>query len=180
MTFEVSRPTPQERVWLGILVLALSALAWIAVSSIRNNLVHAIGKLGFSVHEYGSVNVRSLIVAILWSICGFFFVVLMQRMEKEFKSRSLLRWLLAISLIVFLATLALVFLDGWFSRSMVLGLIFECLELTVSFWATWLIFFKKKRLGLLSVFLSAGSLCLCGLVLLNSFALMIIPGVSFR
>lgn len=180
MTSEISRAPPQKRVWLGILVLAFSALAWIAVSSIRNNLLHTIGKLGFSVQEYGSVNVRSLIVAILWSICGFVFVVLTQRMEKEFMSRSLLHWLLAISLIVFLSALMSVFLDGWFSRSMVLGLIFECLELMVSFWATWSIFFKKKRLGLLSVFLSAGSLCMCGLVLLNSFALMIIPGVSFR
>lgn len=180
MTSEESSVTRQVRGWLNILVLAFSALAWIAISSIRNNLFHTIGKLGFSAQDYGSVNVRSLIVAILWSVCGGVFVVWTQRIEQEFKSRSLLHWVLAICLIVFLSALTLVFLDGWFSRSMVLGLIFECLELMASLWATWAIFFKKKRLGLLPMFLSAGSLCMCGLVLLNSFALIIIPGVSFR
>jgi len=61
-----------SRAWLNGSMFLLSIFVWLSVSSNRNNILHAIGKLGIATKGYGSVNLRLLLIALCWSVVGCF------------------------------------------------------------------------------------------------------------
>jgi hypothetical protein len=168
----------RNRRWLNGLMLPFSALVWLDVSSNRNNILHAIGKLGFAIRGYGTVNVILLVVALIWSLGGYLLVT--TTCNVDIKIRSSLYFFLGISSVVAATGLVGVIFDSWFSTHFLLGSAFELLELLLSIWISWFIFFRPSHRNRFSDLLGSGLFGLFGLIAVTSVALLVFPRVGFR
>jgi hypothetical protein len=156
----------------------LSALFWLGVSSNRNNILHAIGKLGSATSGYGTVNLPLLLVALCWSIGGC--LVAATIYDVDIKSKRLVYLFLGIVIVVAAMAALGIFFDERSSTSLFLALAIEPLELIVASLIGWIILFKpSNRIGL-SGLVGGGLFGLFGLIFVTSAGLLICPRVSFR
>lgn len=178
MITPVSRTFHRGRAWLNGLMFLLSALVWLSVSSNRNSILHAIGKLGISTKGYGTVNLELLLVGLFWSIGGCF--VAAMTCGVEIRRRQLAHLFLGIlAVVAATATLGILF-DNTFALSLFLGLVVEIVELILASLIGWIVFFKPSKLKGLSDLIGSGLFGLFGLIFVTSLGLLIFPHVSFR
>jgi hypothetical protein len=155
-----------------------SVLVWLDVSLNRGSILHAIGKLGFAIRGYGTVNVMLLVGALTWSVGGF--LVAAVTCDVDVRMRALLYFLLSISFVVAVTSLVGIIFDTWFSISFLLGLAWEFLELLIAGWISWTIFFKLSHRNQFSDLLGSGLLGIFGLIAVTSIGLLVCPRVAFR
>jgi hypothetical protein len=168
----------RNRRWLNGVMLLLSALVWLDVSSNRNSILHAVGKLGFATAGYGTVNVILLVGALIWSAGGF--LVAAMTCDVDVRTRTSLYFLLGASFVVALTSLVAVIFDTWFSIHFFFGIMLELLELVVAGWIGWAIFFRPSHRNLFSDLLGSGLFGVHGLIAVTSIGLLICPRMTFR
>ena len=166
------------RSWLNGLMLLLSALIWLNVSSNRNSILHAIGKLGPAIKGYGSVNLMLLLVGLLWSAGGCFVATMTYGIN--LKTKQVVFLLLGILALVALTALLGILFDDWFSVSLSLALALEVAEPAMAAFIGWLVLFKLSNRNGLSDLAGSASFGLFGLIFVTSLGLLIFPRVSFR
>jgi hypothetical protein len=178
MVTVISRTIRGSRPWLNSLMFLLSAFVWLTVSSDRNSILHAMGKLGLATRRYGTINLPLLLVGIFWSI-GCFFVAT-TTYGIGLKRRQLAQLFLGIlALLSVTAALGILF-DYWFSISLFLALAVEILEPILAGLIGRIIFFKSPERNGLSVLIGSGLFGLSGLIFVTSLGLLICPRVFFR
>ena len=174
----ISRAIRGSRPWLNGLMFFLSALVWLSVSSNRNSILHAMGKLGLATKGYGTVNLPLLLIGLLWSIACCF--VAATTYGIDIKRKQLVCLLLGIlALVAVTAELGILF-DYWFSISLFLALAVTIAEPILAGLIGWIIFFKPLERNGLSVLIGSGLFGLSGLIFVTSLGLLIFPRVSFR
>jgi hypothetical protein len=174
----VSGTFKRNRTWLNGLMLVLSVIVWLAVSSNRNSVLHAIGKLGLTTKGYGTVNLPLLIVALAGSIGAF--SIASKTFAIDVKRKQLFRLVLGIVILSAATALIGMLFDDWFSVSLFLALAVELSELIVAGLIGWIVLFRPSNetgwLGIVGSFLFG----LFGLIFVTSIGLLICPRVSFR
>jgi hypothetical protein len=165
-----------SRPWLNGLMFFLSALVWLSVSSNRNSILHAMGKLGLATKGYGTVNLPLLLVGLLWSIAGCF--VAATTYGIDLKRKQLVYLFLGILVLVALTAVLGVLFDYWFSVSLSLALAVEISEPALAALIGWVVLFKPSK-GL-SDFIGSALFGLLGLIFVTSLGLLVFPRVSFR
>ena len=178
MPSQISNIVHRNRKWLNGLMFPFSALVWLDVSSNRDSILHAIGKLGFAVPGYGTVNVILLVGALTWSLGGFF--VTAMTCDVNVRITTSLYFLLGISFIVALTSLVGIIFDTWFSIHFLLGLAWELLELFVAGWISWAVFFEPSHRNRFSNLFGSGLFGVFGLIAITSIGLLVCPRVTFR
>src|SRR5579863_8393223 len=162
----ISRAILGSRNWLNGLMFPLSALVWLGVSSNRNSILHAIGKLGIAAKGYGTVNLTLLLVGLLWSIGGCFIAATTYGIE--LKKKQLVYLLLGILALVASTAMLGILFDYWFSVSLFFALTVEISEPALAALIGWVVFFKpSKRYGL-SDLIGSGLFGLFGLIFVTS------------
>jgi hypothetical protein len=138
MPSQISNTIRRNRWWVNALIFPFSVLVWLDVSSNRNSILHAIGKLGFATQGYGSVNFILLPVALIWSLGCYFIAATICNVD--IKIRPSLYFLFGISSLVTTSSLTAVIFDNWFSIHFLSAIAFEFLELLAAGWISWIIF----------------------------------------
>jgi hypothetical protein len=167
-----------SRPWLNGLMFFLSALVWLSVSSNRNSILHAMGKLGLATKGYGTVNLPLLLIGISWSIGGCFIAAKTYGVDLKRKQLAYL-FLSILALVAVTAVLGILF-DNWFSISLFLGLAVEVLEMILASLIGWIVLFEPTKRKGLSEVIGSASFGLFGLIFVTSLGLLIFPRVSFR
>lgn len=178
MTQRVANLIRRHGGWLNSLMFLSSAVIWLEVSSNRNNILHAIGKLGLTANGYGTVNIVWLFVGLSWSIGGCFVAKMAYDLGLKAKP-ALLFFLGILILVVTSATTAVVF-DFWFSISLMLGLAWEFLELAIASLVAWIVLFKPSHRDRLSDLVGSVLFGMLGLIACTCLALLAFPRISFR
>jgi hypothetical protein len=174
----VSGTFRRSRMWSNGLMLLLSALVWLSVSSNRNNILHAIGKLGIATKGYGTVNLPLLLVALFWSIGGC--LVAAMTCDIDLNGKRLLHLLLGILVVAVVTAVVGILFDDWFSISLFLGLGAEITEVVVASLVGWIVLFKPSNQNGLRGLIGGSLFGLFGLIFVTSLGLLICPRVSFR
>jgi hypothetical protein len=156
----------------------LSALVWLSVSSNRNSILHAIGKLGIAAKGYGTVNLTLLLFGLLWSIGGCFVGATTYGIDIKRKQLVFL-FLGNMALVVLTSVLGILF-DYWFSVSLSLAVAVEISEVALAALIGWVALFKPSKRNGLSDLIGSGLFGLFGLIFVTSVGLLIFPRVSFR
>jgi hypothetical protein len=177
MPSQISNTIRRNRWWLNALMFLFSVLVWLDVSSNRNSILHAIGKLGFATHGYGSVNVILLTVALIWSF-GCYFIAA-ATCNVDIKIRPSLYFLFGISSLVTTSSLVTVIFDNWFSIHFLSAIAFEFLELLAAGWISWIIFFRPSHRNRFSDLLGSGLFGIFGLIAVTSVALLFFRASDF-
>jgi hypothetical protein len=159
-------------------MLLLSALIWLSVSSNRNSILHAIGKLGIAAKGYGTVNLPLLLVGILWSIACCF--VAAASYGIDLKRKQLVYLFFGILALVAVTALLGILFDYWFSISLFLALAVETLVPALAALIGWIVLFKPSKQNGFSSVVGSGLIGLCGLIFVTSLGLLVFPRVSFR
>lgn len=175
---QISNTIRRNQWWLNALIFLFSVLVWLGVSSNRNSILHTIGKLGFSTHGYGTVNVILLAVALTWSFGCYFIAATTYNVD--IKIRPSLYFLFGISSVAATSSLAAVIFDNWFSIHFLSAITFEILELLAAGWISWIVFFKPSHRNQFSDLLGSGLFGILGLIAVTSVTLWVFPRVGFR
>ena len=178
MPSQISNRIRRNRWWLNALIFLFSMLVWLGVSSNRNSILHTIGKLGFSTHGNGTVNVILLAIALIWSF-GCYFIAA-TTCNVDIKIRPPLYFLFGISSLVATSSLIAVIFDNWFSIHFLSAIAFEFLELFAAGWISWIIFFRPGYRNRFSDLLGSSLFGIFGLIAVTSVTLLVFPGVGFR
>jgi hypothetical protein len=174
----MSRMIRARLMWLNGLMFLLSTLVWLSVSSNRNSIIHAIGKLGLTTKGYGTVNLPLLLVALCWSIGGCFLAAMTCGID--LKRKRLVYLFLGILVVVAVTSVVGTLFDDLFSRSLFLALAVEPSELILASLIAWVILFKPSARNGLSSAIGSSLFGLFGLIFVTSLCLLIWPRVSFR
>jgi hypothetical protein len=174
----ISRAMLVSRNWLKGLMFLLLALVWLSVSSNRNSILHAIGKLGIAAKGYGTVNLTLLLVGLFCSIGGCFVAATTYGIDLRTKQAVYLLFGI-LALVVLMAGLGILF-DYWFSLSLFLALAMEILEPALATLISWFVFFQPSNRNGLSDLVGSASFGLFGLIFVTSLGQLIFPRVSFR
>jgi drug/metabolite transporter (DMT)-like permease len=156
----------------------MSTLVWLGISSNRNSVLHTIGKLGINTNGYGTVNLRLLLVGLLWSIGGCFFAAATYGIG--IKSKRLLYLFLCILGLVTVTAMFGILFDYRLSISLFLATAIEILEPVMAALIGWIVLFKPSRRSGLSDLVGSGLFGLFGLIFVTSLVLLAFPRVSFR
>jgi len=140
--------------------------------------LHAIGKLGFAVSGYGTVNVILLSGALFWSVAAF--LIAAKTYEVDLTISRALRFVLSSLLVVAATSLIGIVFDNWFSTHFLAGLALELLELFVAGCVSWIIFFRPLLRNRSSNILGGGLFGILGLIGTTSVGLLFFPRVTFR
>ena len=164
--------------WFNGLMFLLSALVWLSVSSNRNNILHAIEKLGLDTKGYGTVNLPLLLIALCWSIGGCFAAAMTY--DIDIKRKKLVYLFLGILVVAGVTAVVGILFDDLFSISLFPGLAVEISELITASLIGWIIFFEPSHRNGLSGLIGSGLFGLFGLIFVTSLGLLLCPRVSFR
>jgi hypothetical protein len=156
----------------------MSTLVWLSVSSNRNDIRHAIGKLGQS----SEATAQSICPCCSSRYAGALQVCFIAGLAYhiELKARRLALLFLGILPVVVLTAAFGILFDEWFSVFGFLGLAPEVAEIAASGLIGWFVLFRP--IGQNGVTSAIGSTLfgLFGLLLVTSLGLLAVPRVSFR
>src|SRR5947209_3157460 len=166
------------RRWAIAPMALVSILTWLAVSSDRNGVLHAIGKLGIEAKGYGSVNLFVLAGALVWSFGSVAGVIRMYDVRPNARGASCL--CLGALLLVAVTSGAGIFWDYQFSMWPIVAFSWQLFEMAAAAALSWIAFCRPANLQGLVGFCGSIVLGLSALAALTASLLLACPYVILR